>query len=187
MSRWAVLAAFSFFFTAQQVVVEVGQVDRSLRVLSIYVPYGADTLDWQLRSADPGIALVRRLPDDRFEIEGVSPGVTGIARSTGGYYVKIKVVCGQELPVRVERDAVTAKPGDRVTLHALSDIATRTLFEWFEGAPGDTSKPLAPGPDLTFAATASKDLWVRATTACSTSTAAVHVTVLPGRGRAVRH
>ena len=190
MSRWIVLAGVILMFNKQDVVVEVGQIDRSLRIIGVLTSLGGDAPNWKLLSADRSVAVVRQLPDNQFEIRGVSPGRTGILRSTGGYYVKIRVICGAEAPVIAEQPLIKARVGETVQLRAVTDIADRTTFQWYEGHSGDTSHPIAMGSaELPYraSATAKQYVWVLATTACTSSAAEFEIEVAPSRRRAARH
>jgi len=193
------LFASAFYFNEQEVVVEVGQTDKSLRV-RLMGGFGKDfgAPNQNLHSADSRIAFVLRFPDDHFEITGISPGDTEIIGTEVGnpnaprpsHYVKIHVVCGNELPVRAEQAVIAARAGEAVQLRALSEIAPRTTFQWYAGRIGDTSQPLATGgATLTFTALTSPKqyVWVSAITACTSSAAEFEIDVPPSRGRAVRH
>lgn len=191
MNSLAVLAAFFIIFNKPEVVVEVGQIDRSLRVSEGQIGFGGgEPLPWDLRTADPSIAVAHRFPDDHFDIRGVSPGITGIPRSTGGYHVRIKVVCGAEAPVTAEQPRIKTRAGETVQLRAVTEIADRTTFQWYEGHSGDTSHPIATGGaelPYTASAAAKQYVWVLATTACTSSAAEFELEIAPSRRRAAGH
>jgi hypothetical protein len=177
-------------FNKSEVVVEVGRIDDSLRAFDGSFGMGNHGTNESLHSADNHIAVAWHLQDGHFEIYGISPGDTVIPRSTGGYYAKIHVVCGTELPVRAEQSVIAARAGEAVQLRALSEIAQRTTFQWYAGHVGDTSQLLATGgTELTFTPlTSTKQyVWVSAITACSSSAAEFEIDVPPARNRAVRH
>ncbi|PYQ31586.1 MAG: hypothetical protein DMF56_00290 [Acidobacteria bacterium] len=177
-------------FNKSEVVVEVGRVDDTLRAFDGSFGMGNHGTNESLHSADNHIAVAWQLQDGHFEIYGISPGDTVIPRSTGGYYVKIHVVCGSELPVRAERPVIAGRAGEPVQLRVLSEIAQRTTFQWYAGHIGDTSQLLATGgAELTFTPlTSTKQyVWVSAITPCSLSTAEFEIDVPPVRSRAVRH
>lgn len=190
MNRWIVLAAITFIFNKPAVLVEVGQVDESLRVSEGHFGPGGDSGAWKLVSADPAVAIVHRFSDDHFSIRGVSPGNTGIPSPDGGFFVRIKVVCGTEAPVIAEQPLIKARAGDTLQLRAVSDIAYRMTFQWYEGHSGDTSHPIAmAGAELTYTASAApkQSVWVLASTPCGSSAAEFEIDVPPARTRAVRH
>lgn len=192
MGSWFVIAAIVIIFNKQEVTVEVGQIDQSLRVSEGKFGFGGgEGLPWEHLSGDPSIAIVRRLTDDksRLEVRGVSPGNTGIP-GPGGYYVRIKVVCGVEAPVIAEEAVIHARAGAAVPLRALAAAAERTTFQWYAGRSGDTSHPLAGGgTEVTYTPTASPKqyVWVLATTACTSSAAEFEIDVPTARTRAARH
>jgi hypothetical protein len=184
------LFADAWIFDKSEVVVEVGQTDRSVRVdLANNFGKPSNGTPGMLRSADNHIANAYR-SDNFMVITGISPGDTFIPKETGGYYLKIHVVCGSELPVLAEQPVIAARAGELVQLRAVSEIAPRTTFLWYAGRVGDTSQLLAiGGTELTLrASTAAKQyVWVLATTTCTSSMAEFEIDVPPARGRAVRH
>jgi len=185
------LFADAWIFDKSEVVVEVGQTDQSVRVDLAYnfggkPPNGTPGM---LRSADNHIANAYRF-DSHMVITGISPGDTVVPKETGGYYLKIHVVCGTELPVRAEQPIIAARTGQAVQLRALSEIAQRTTFLWYAGRIGDTSQLLAiGGTELTFTPLTSPKqyVWVSAITPCSSTAAEFEIDVPPARSRAVRH
>jgi hypothetical protein len=184
------LLADAWIFDKSEVVVEVGQTDRSVRVdLANNFGKPSNGTPGMLRSADNHIANAYR-SDNSMVITGISPGDTFIPKETSGYYLKIHVVCGSELPVLAEQPVIAARAGELVQLRAVSEIAQRTTFLWYAGRAGDTSQLLAiGGTELTLrASTAAKQyVWVLATTTCTSSMAEFEIDVPPARNRAVRH
>ena len=177
-------------FNKSEVTVEVGRTDKSVWASDVHFGMGGFGPPEKLRSADRNIALVLSDGNGSLYIIGVSPGDTVIPKSTGGYYVKIHVVCGNELPVRAEQAVIAARAGEAVPLRAVSEIASSTTFQWYAGRTGDLSQPLATGGmQLTYTASTSPKqyVWVSATTPCSISTAEFEIDVPPARNRAVRH
>lgn len=182
--------ADGWFFNKQDLVIEVGQTDTSVRVTQAgNIGKPSQGTNEMLRSADNHVANAYR-SEDHMVITGISPGDTGVPKPSGGYYLTIHVVCGNELPVLAEQPVIAARAGEAVQLRVVSEIAQRTTFQWYAGRIGDTSKLLAiGGTELGFTASTlpKQYVWVLASTPCTSSMAEFEINVPPARGRAVRH
>jgi hypothetical protein len=90
------------------------------------------------------------------------------------------VIETQSRTVRVKRDQTA-------TLSVVTNVP-RTRFAWYEGAPGDTSRPVGRNePTFTTAGvTSTAQYWVRLTTDCGTLDSEAMTVVVNGRRRAVR-
>ncbi len=151
---------------------------------------------WIFESSNPDVARVQgQMLDSRpgvMRITGVSPGrAQGLIRPTSTFYrVDVTVVCGKEDAVQPATAWQTTKPGEPVTLRAVTPIAGRTTFTWYHGQVGDTSAPIAgSGPEIPFATNDAGPhyAWVLATTPCSSSTAEFRIDAVPPRRRSARH
>lgn len=183
-------------FDPTYVRVEVGET-RWVRVRTVWtgimiVPWS----NWYFGSTHPLIAhiddvMVNSGTKD-IAITGVAPGEAGLYLH--GYalnrpYVAVDVVCGVETAIANATPEVKTVPGKGVTLRVETPIADRTAFTWYRGRAGDLSRPLAgEGPQLTWVPPTHgrHQVWVRATTPCSTSTAEFVIDALAPRQRAAR-
>lgn len=189
-------AAWYPVFDPTYVRVEVGET-RWVRVRTVWtgtmiVPWS----NWYFGSTHPLVAhiddvMVSSATKD-IAVTGVAPGEAGLFLH--GYalnrpYVAVDVVCGVEPAIANATPEVRTVAGRAVTLRVETPIAHRTAFAWYRGENGDTSRPLAgEGPQLTWAPPThgKHQVWVRATTPCSTSAAGFVVEALPPRQRAAR-
>jgi hypothetical protein len=161
------------------------------------VDYG-NGVHWTFGSTNPAVALASVSIESPaavpVRIIGVSPGVTQIAQlGSRGYvepaYVSVQVSCGIEPPVTAATPLVHATRGERVTLIAASEIASRTAFHWYAGRVGDTSHPIeSAGAQAAFIPTqyGIQHVWVQAVTPCSTTVAEFAIDVPLPKSRAVR-
>lgn len=129
---------------------------------------------------------------------------TGPLNASTSYWARVSNACGQEnsrtVVVNVgpacQPASITAPPqpatvaSGRQAFLSLGVAGTSPLtFQWFEGATGDTTRPL--GPNSSFLATpsltSSTSFWVRVVNACgSADSDAASVTVVSVRPRAIR-
>jgi hypothetical protein len=78
------------------------------------------------------------------------------------------------------------KAGGILSLHVESSGSGMTRYDWYEGATGDTAKPVGSGNLLKIdAVTRNASYWVRLTNACgSVDSSAAVIVMLPARPRA---
>jgi hypothetical protein len=185
-------------FFPHDVVVHVGE---TIEIKAVAAQSGLTTTpsrwNWHFWSTDPAIAAIDGAlhePDTEgvVRITGLAEGVTGIV-TDGGYVLppaSVTVICGESVPVTAESPVVTAKPGQKTTLHAIVQQTIVTTFQWYSGRIDDASHPLAgnsPEMDVMTSAPGTYYAWVRVTTPCAASAAEFRIDVSSARNRAVRH
>lgn len=168
---------------------------------------GTATLALQLAGAatDTSITWYRGLVGDRSALVGNGPSVTvGPLTATTQYWAAIRNTCGEissrQVTITVTTEtctapAITTQPLSQtvttgtVTLTVVATGSGTLQYQWFQGAAGDTSKPV--GTDASFTANGvaqATSYWVRVTNACGTVDSSVaQITVPKGRRRAVGH
>jgi hypothetical protein len=163
------------------------------------VDYG-NGVHWTFRTDSPNVATGSIQMDDSkpqdLRITGIAPGFANVRRvfpsgavdPTG--WVQILVFCGNEVPAIAANPLVRTEIDNPIILTVVSPITSRTMFHWYQGALGDTSQPLdGSGPDLVFTpkTPGAYDIWVAATTTCTSSNVQFHVDVPAAKRRATRH
>lgn len=152
--------------------------------------------NWHIYSSDPAVAaadviMVTSEPPTPVPVTGIAPGTTSLSlNGDGRAWVSIEVYCRLPEPaVQAGTPVARVHIGDDVDLVAVSSIAHRSVFTWYEGRIGDTSRPLsATGSVFTFTPKkrGAQYVWVRATTPCSTSNAEFRIEAEIPKRRAVR-
>ena len=148
---------------------------------------------WDYSSSDPAVATAEVFEQTyprRIDITGVAPGEASLRLGDGTWqFVGITVTCASEPAVQAGTPVAHVHIGDAVDLVAVSPIAHRSVFTWYEGRTGDDTHPLsATGSVWTFAPTqrGTQYVWVRATTPCSMSSAEFRIDADIPKRRAVR-
>lgn len=154
---------------------------------------------WEFFSADQNIAIVEGLlqspaSDGIITVTGVEPGDTTmrVGRNGDWPWLKIHVECGAEPSVTAVKPVVAVLPGQAVSLQAITPLASRTVFQWYAGRIGDTSRPImdsGAGPELRWIAEAAGTsyVWVEARTVCSGSRAEFRIDAASPRRRSTGH
>ena len=92
--------------------------------------------------------------------------------------------------IAVPGDPIALEPGASTTLHATVAGSGPLTYQWFAGAAGDTSAPLAgaTSDSLEVAPTTPSRYWLRVTNACGAEDSAAIVVTMGerSRGRVVR-
>jgi hypothetical protein len=169
---------------------------------------GTATLSLQLTGAatDTSITWYRGAVGDRSALVGNGPSVTvGPLSATTQYWAAVRNTCGEissrQVTITVTTEtctapAITTQPLSQsvttgtVTL-TVAATGTGTLqYQWYEGAAGDTTRPVGTNA-ASFTANGvgqATSYWVRVTNACGTVDSSVaQITVPKGRRRAVGH
>jgi hypothetical protein len=185
-------------FSPEEITVHVGEtIDTKVVALQSGFNTMPGSYDWQFTSADSRIATAEgRLRSPRetafVRIHGIAEGRVAIVYTSNHLPApaRIRVICGQEVPVAASTPTVTARVGQQVSLRVVSSAEERTLFEWFLGKTGDRSIPIpASGSECQFTPSApgTQSIWVSAITACSISAAEFRVEVASPKRRSARH
>lgn len=98
------------------------------------------------------------------------------------------VVMMQQPAIVVQPEDTSVMTGSPATL-TVSAAGDQLTYEWFEGAAGDLSKPVASGSNTLTTGPLSRETsyWVRVQNACGAAQSrAAHVTVAPARRRPAR-
>jgi hypothetical protein len=168
---------------------------------------GNATLSLALAGGGLGVTVTwyRGIAPDKTNQVGTGNSVNvGPLTTTTSYWAAVRNSCG-EVSTRAAvitvnecaAPAITTSPASQEvknnTTVTLSVVATGTAplqYQWYEGAKGDTSKPL---PGATFPTLTSEKLfhptsfWVRVSNSCGTADSdAAQIDVSNGRRRAVR-
>ena len=162
----------------------------------------------QLNGSGEGTSVTwyRGLVGDRSALTGTGASINvGPLTATTQYWAAIRNTCGEissrQVTVTVTTQtctapAVTTQPLSQtvvtgtVTLNVAATGTATLNYQWFEGAAGDTSKPVgANAASFTVTGvTKSTSFWVRVTNACGAADSAVaQITVPKMRRRAVGH
>jgi hypothetical protein len=169
---------------------------------TLYGACASPYFGWHFESEDVAIATAEVIVDAEsreptpFDVTGIAPGRTTIFApghqrdlERNERFVRIKVYCASEPPVQAETAHIHAHIGESVDLIAVSPIAYRMVFAWYEGRSGDSSRPLNAGGDtfrFTPAERGTRYVWVHASTPCSTSSAEFRIDSDVPKRRAVR-
>jgi hypothetical protein len=126
---------------------------------------------------------------------GTGPSAVVTPRTKTSYWVRVRNDCNSvdsgtaEVTVFCTGPSITGQP-QSVTIKAgqpavLSVGATGTLlsYQWYEGAAGDTSRPVGTGPSVEVTPSSTTKYWVRVSNACGdtidSSAATVTVCIPP--------
>ena len=133
------------------------------------------------------------------KVEGLAPGVVHIyMRNRDGTLNSVRYVTVAVIEDPVFTDVHIAGPrtlrvGEQATYTAIPSDLNAT-YQWYSGALGDVTAPIATGPEMHFTPTipGTGGFWLMVITPRSLATAAFNVTILgpddqPPRRRSVRH
>jgi hypothetical protein len=158
------------------------------------------TLSLSHNNSSPSVVWYEGAPPDTAKPVGSGRVVTITPAQTATYYARVSTACGRatsrlvtinvasacEAPVVTTATAAPSESGSTLTVTA---TGTTLAYEWFEGALGDTSRPLPGGTTagVGVTPTATTSYWVRVTNACGSAEASVTVNVKPPRRRSTSH
>jgi hypothetical protein len=154
------------------------------------------TLSLTHNNSSPAVIWYEGAPPNTVKPVGSGRVLTITPAQTATYYAHVSTACGRatsrvvtinvasacEAPVVTTATAARSESGSTLTVIA---TGTTLAYEWFEGALGDTSKPLPGGTTagVGVTPTATTSYWVRVTNACGSAEASVTVNVKPARRR----